>query len=130
MRKFLTAAVSFVVPVITLAQGSVSSGAVETSPALGVMGLFDLSQSFLNQAVLLITSVAVVWFMYNVFRYAVAGNEEDKATAKTQMVWGIVGIFVMVSIWGLVAILQRTFGTYGFNSGNVASDLKNSVPSF
>lgn len=104
MKKTLSTLALGLSPMIAFAQ---------YSPNQGIGGLFALAKSFLGMAVPLIISLAVVWFIFNVFKYAVAGNEDDKAKAKTQMIWGIVGIFVMVSVWGLVAILQSTFGTSG-----------------
>ena len=93
------------------------------SPKLSVMGLFDMSEAFLNRAVAIIVSLAIVWFIWNVFQYVIAADEAKKADAKKYMVWGIVAIFVMVSIWGLVAILQSTFGTSG-----VTTTIGNQLP--
>jgi hypothetical protein len=115
MKRILAVVLASVSPLIVLAQ------TYQTSSGIG--GLFTLAQGFLNKAVPLLISLAVVYFIYQVFRYAVAGNEEDKAKAKTHMIWGIVGIFIMVSVWGLVAILQSTFGTTSGGVGNIGSQL-------
>ena len=63
----------------------------------------------MKMALPLIISLAVVWFVWNVFRYMIAGGEDEKTKAKKEMIWGIVALFVMVSVWGLVGILQATF---------------------
>jgi hypothetical protein len=39
-----------------------------------------------------------------------------KTKGKNLMLYGLVGFFVMVSVWGLVNILTGTFG-FGNNSG-------------
>lgn len=122
MKRILAIVLAGLSPMMALAQ--------QNNPALGLGGLFDLSQIFLTRAVLLIISLAVVWFMYNVFRYVIVDTEAEKTIAKSQMVWGIIGIFVMVSIWGLVAILQMTFRTGGINASYTTTDLKNSLPRF
>ena len=101
MKKVLASVLVGIMPLFALAQ--------TTSPGQGIGGLFNLLSVFLNRAVPLIIGLAVVFFLWNVFRYAVAGDEDAKQLAKKQMVWGIVGLFVMVSVWGLVAILQSTF---------------------
>ncbi|MFT6829799.1 MAG: hypothetical protein ACJAV6_000636, partial [Candidatus Paceibacteria bacterium] len=31
---------------------------------------------------------------------------------KQQIFWGIIGLFVIVSIWGLVAVVGRSFGLF------------------
>ncbi|MFA5651859.1 MAG: hypothetical protein WC933_00650 [Candidatus Paceibacterota bacterium] len=118
MKRILASVLVAVSPVMALAQ---SNG---YNPGQGVAGLFDLAGYFLNRAVPFIISIAVVYFIFNVFKYAVlsGGDEEKKKEAKTQMIWGIVALFVMVSVWGLVAILQATFGTSGVTS-NIGSQL-------
>jgi len=114
MKRILASALVGLAPVIALAQSY--------SPNQGVSGLFNFAGAILNRAVPFIISLAVVFFIYNVFMYVIKENEDDKTKAKNQMIWGIVGIFVMVSIWGLVAILQSTFGTSGV-TGNIGNQL-------
>ena len=121
MKKILALVFVSISPIITLAQ---------PLPSQGVGGLFSLSSAFLTKAVFFIISLAVVWFIFNVFRYTISGDDAKKKEAKDGMVWGIVGIFVMVSVWGLVAILQATFQTSGFSSSNVANGLKDMFPKF
>ncbi len=58
---------------------------------------------------------------FYVFKYAVAGGEDDKSIAKTHIIWGVIGLFIMVSIWGLVSILRHTFDLGG-NSTPFAQD--------
>lgn len=63
---------------------------------------------FLTPMVTLLVSLAVVTFIYGVFKF-VKSEGEDKQSGREFMFWGIVGLFVMVSLWGLVSILQSTF---------------------
>jgi hypothetical protein len=57
----------------------------------------------------IIIALAVLVFIWGVFRYVVSSDEEAKAKGKNMILWGIVGLFVMVSVWGLVNILVNTF---------------------
>lgn len=57
----------------------------------------------------LLVGLAVVVFIYGVLTTVLAEGGEKKEDGKKFMMWGIVGIFVMVSVWGLVAILSDTF---------------------
>jgi hypothetical protein len=36
--------------------------------------------------------------------------EEKRKAGKSFMIWGLIALFVMVSIWGLVGVLSNTFG--------------------
>lgn len=68
----------------------------------------------LRPLVPLLIGLAVVVFIYGVLVLIFSEGGDKKEDGKKYMFWGIIGIFVMVSVWGLVAILQSTFG---FDSG-------------
>jgi len=115
MKRILSIVCVGVMPIMTLAQTTYN-------PSQGVNGLFALFGSWLKLALPILISLAVVWFVWNIFRYIIAGSEDDKKAARVGMIWGIIGIFVMVSVWGLVGILQSTFGTSGA-SANIGDQL-------
>lgn len=64
-----------------------------------------------NVVVVLLISFSVIWIVVNVVRYLIAGGEEDRKKGGMAILWGVVGLFVILSIWGLVAILKNTFST-------------------
>ena len=60
--------------------------------------------------------VGVVTFLSGIVRFVGAGDNEEKRQAGRQvMIYGIIILFVMVSIWGFVNILQQSF--FGKNYG-------------
>ncbi|MEI8174687.1 MAG: hypothetical protein WCG28_01925 [bacterium] len=59
----------------------------------------------------LIFALAIAMFVWGVVQYVINSDEESKREkGKQLMLWGIIALAVMVSIWGLVAILGNTFG--------------------
>jgi len=67
--------------------------------------------AFINTVMPIIISLAVLYFVWNVFLFVGAGDDEEKRkAARGKMIFGIIAIFVMVSVWGLVNILVNTFG--------------------
>lgn len=62
----------------------------------------------ISRTVYLIMAVAVVVFLYGIFKF-IRSEGDDKQGGKELMFWGIVGLFVMITLWGLVGILQNTF---------------------
>ena len=57
----------------------------------------------LNTATLLILAAAVVVFLWGVMQFVMsAGDDEARAKCRNHIIWGVIGIFVMVSLWGLV----------------------------
>jgi len=69
-----------------------------------------LIKGILRPIVPLLVGLAVVVFIYGVFLLMLSEGGEKKEEGKQYMLWGIIGIFVMVSVWGIVAILGDTFG--------------------
>jgi len=123
MKKFLAIVFVGLSPVIASAQALTT---YTYNPSSGVNGLFLLIMSWTKIAVPILVALAVVFFLYSVFSFFVmtGEDEEKKKKAKSNMIWGIVAIFVMVSVWGLVGILQSTFNTQT-NSGLQGSGAMN-----
>ena len=65
-----------------------------------------------NLIIELAISIAVLWIIINVVRYLIATNDPDKRKEGGQgILYGVIGLFVILSIWGLVAILRNSFQT-------------------
>lgn len=95
--------------------GNNSSASVATcklpdSPKL--QDLFTYVNCIINLSIIpLIFTFAMAFFIWGVVQYMLADADERKReTGKQYMVWGIIGLTVMVSMWGLVNILAGTFG--------------------
>jgi hypothetical protein len=59
----------------------------------------------------LIFALATAMFIWGVVQYVINDQEEaKKARGRQFMIWGIIALAVMFSIWGLVGILGNTFG--------------------
>ncbi len=62
-----------------------------------------------DSAVTLFATIAVVVFVFGMVRFiALAGDDKSKSTGKALMTWGLIALFVMVSVWGLVKIVFTT----------------------
>jgi hypothetical protein len=56
-------------------------------------------------------SAALIAFFWGLAKFIYqSGNAEKRAEGMSIMVSGVAALFVMVSIWGLVALLQRSLG--------------------
>ena len=57
-----------------------------------------------------IIGLAIIYFLWNVFQYIQAGGDPKKAEEAGKMItYSLIAIFVMVSVWGLVRVVQNTF---------------------
>ncbi len=58
-----------------------------------------------------IFGLAVLVFIYGVVQYMAGAEEEAKREQGRQfIIWGLIALFAMVSVWGLVRVLNNTFG--------------------
>ena len=72
-------------------------------------GLIDNGIIIVRDLLIFLISLAVVWFIWNVIKYSMSKEEDGKDKAKSQMIHGIIAIAVIVSIWGIVGLLQTAF---------------------
>lgn len=63
-----------------------------------------------NVLVPVLFAIAFIVFVWGAFETFIVGanSEEVKEKGKNLMLWGLIGFFVMVSVWGLVNILTGT----------------------
>ena len=57
----------------------------------------------------IIVAIALLVFFWGIVKFIFAGDE-GKAEGKSLMIWGLVGLFVMVSVWGLVRFMGNSLG--------------------
>ena len=82
----------------------VSAQATDFDSFLGIM------QGLLNDLFPILTALAVIVFLWGVLKYIKASDNPEKRTeGRNLMVYGIIAIFVMVSLWGLINIIVNTF---------------------
>ncbi|MFA6315556.1 MAG: pilin [Candidatus Paceibacterota bacterium] len=92
-----------------LAQGSYVDQS--TSKITDVNSLASKITGIFNLATYLLIALAVVYIVWNVVIYMIKPSEGDRTEAGKAILYGIIGLFIIVSIWGLVNILIGTFST-------------------
>lgn len=68
--------------------------------------------SILNPIIELLGVLAVVYFLFGVLQYIInSDNEDGIERAKKYMMWGLIGMFIMVSAWGFIGLIQGTISS-------------------
>ena len=103
-------ALSFM-PLLALAQQR-SGGTCDTLPGGGttVQGIICVIGDIFDLAIPVLVILGVLYFVWGVVSYVIASDEEAKKKGKDRMIYGLIGLVVITALWGLVAILTRTFG--------------------
>ncbi len=59
----------------------------------------------------IVAGLALLFFFWGLATFILAaGNEEAKERGRRIMIWGVVALFVMVTVWGLTTFLGNIFG--------------------
>ncbi len=70
--------------------------------------------SVLNDVIPVLFLLATVIFLWGVIQFILAAsNEKEREEKKQFIIYGLIGLFVIIAVWGLVNILLYTF----FNTG-------------
>ncbi len=74
--------------------------------------LNPIISNIIQPVVGLMFAVAIVVFAYGVFQ-PVWGGEEARKAGKLSMLGGIIGMFIMMSAWGIIYVIANTVTELG-----------------
>ena len=86
-----------------------STGASCYSGQVGIQAVICKIGEILNTLIPILVVLGVVYFIWGVVQYVISSDEEAKASGRMRMIWGIIGLVVIVAMWGLVNIVTSTF---------------------
>ena len=70
-----------------------------------------INRVLINPLILFLFVLGLVYFLYGVVEFlANQDNDEKRSTGKQHMLWGIVGMFIMVSVFAIMQLLLDTVG--------------------
>ncbi|MCR4306785.1 MAG: pilin [Candidatus Yonathbacteria bacterium] len=104
MKKFIPLIALLVLPAIALAQT--------------VQTVIATVSNILNLVIPIVITLAVIYFFWGLAKYILnADNEEARTEGRSIMIYGIIALFVMVSVWGLIGLVGNTFNVGQGGSG-------------
>lgn len=93
---------------------------ISFSVLLGVFPLFAFAadafsilatiNQLLSWIIPVLITLAVIYFIWGVIQYTISADEETKGAARKKIISGLIGLFVIVAFWGIVALITNTFG--------------------
>lgn len=74
----------------------------------GVKDLITAVGDLINPLIEVLAGVALVVFLWGLvkFVFRVSGDEKAVEDGKRIMKWGLIALFVMVSVWGIIVFIQ------------------------
>lgn len=78
--------------------------------------VMNVNKLIINPLIAFIFALALVYFLYGIFEFiSNAENEEKKTTGKNHMIWGIIGIVIMMGVFTILNMIMNTFNIKGIN---------------
>ncbi|KKS33385.1 MAG: hypothetical protein UU96_C0026G0012 [Parcubacteria group bacterium GW2011_GWC2_42_13] len=66
----------------------------------------------INPVIVILVTLALVVFIWGIVQMIYSANNEEKRTqGKKHLLWGLVGLFIMLTVRGLLAIIQNFWGS-------------------
>ena len=102
---------------------SSSSGLTLASVVSSIIGI-------INTIIPVLATLALVIFLWSGVRYIMTAEEtKGKGPQRDALLWGLIALFVLFSIWGILGILQNTLlGNTTGGSGPATGAPLNIVP--
>lgn len=83
----------------------------KVSPVTQFVG--KINKLIINPIITLLFAAALVYFIYGVVMFIIdksQGGGENAESGKRHMLWGIVGMAIMLSVFGILRLIQSTLG--------------------
>ncbi len=73
--------------------------------------LGKVAEVILNPLIVFGFFVAMLYFFWGIFKFVLSsGNPSDHEEGKKAILWGLIGMFIMFSVFGIIHIILNTFG--------------------
>ena len=77
---------------------------------MDLFGVLDVIGDLIGFATPIVVALALLYFFWGLAKYILsAGEKESKDEGRKIMIWGIIALFVMVSVWGIINVVRDTF---------------------
>jgi lysylphosphatidylglycerol synthetase-like protein (DUF2156 family) len=87
--------------------------AASTADAFG-RAIEPIVVNIVNPIVMLMFAIAVVVFVYGIVEMVSHGADADAHTkGRNHMLGGVIGMFIMLSAWGIINLVANTVGQIG-----------------
>ncbi|MCA9353676.1 hypothetical protein KC842_02280 [Candidatus Nomurabacteria bacterium] len=65
----------------------------------------------INPLIILMFAVALIIFLYGVIEFIAIKTDQARKNGKNHMLWGVIGMFIMVSVFTILRIIANTVGS-------------------
>lgn len=104
-------------PLVALAQSPTAQSCTAADGT--ITGIICYIGSLFNLLIPFAITLGILYFVWGVITFMISADEEQKTKGRDKMIYGIIGLAVIVSVWGLVRILVKSFGIDKSTGGTI-----------
>ncbi|MEK7128335.1 MAG: hypothetical protein AAB933_02120 [Patescibacteria group bacterium] len=72
--------------------------------------LTNVNREIINPLISFLFALALVYFLYGMFQFIASGaSDEKKTSGKSHMLWGVIGLSIMLGVWFILGVVLDTF---------------------
>jgi len=76
----------------------------------------NLNRLIINPLIMLLFALALMFFLYGVFEFiANQENDEKRTKGKSHMMWGVIGMTIMMGVFAILNIILNTLNIKDVN---------------
>src|SRR3989344_3068332 len=88
-------------PLVALAQTRGRTVVLDRCTGPGIGRIICRLGELLSAVIPVLVALGIVYFVWGVVQYFIASDEDAKKTGKDRIIFGIIGLAVIISVWGL-----------------------------
>lgn len=83
-----------------------------------MLELINATGGLINKSIAVVVAIALLYFFWGLakFLFRIGGDEKAVEEGKRIMKWGIIALFVMIFVWGIVIFIQEALLPGGSSS--------------
>ena len=96
----------------------------------GIKGFLGDMKTILNLTIPVVFGLAMIYFFWGVGQFILkSGDETGRKEGRQKMLWGVVALFVMFSIFGILHFIGNSLDISLSGTTNTTNNINNSYPS-
>ena len=108
LTQFFILATIIVTPAIAFAQTAFDEGYFQD--------IINFLKNAINPIAGILVGLAFIYFVWGVIKYVISSDPTKKEESKSTIIYGLIGLLIIASAWGIVRLASQILGIDGGES--------------
>ena len=70
----------------------------------------NVGEQIINPLIVFLFALATAFFLFGIFQFVTnAENEEKRTEGRNHILWGVIGLTIMIGVWTILNVILNTF---------------------